>query len=63
MATSSIIETVCISDKKKIERFVRALESAKDTRPKPVTYSRSVQVVSEETEIRKMFPSKDDARV
>lgn len=55
MATSSIFQTFMIKDKKKIARFVQALEKSRGTKTEPVRYSRPVEVVNGKDEIRKMF--------
>ena len=59
MATSSIFQSFCIRDKKKIYRFVNALEKARYWKAsKPVTYSRPVEVVHDKEEIRNLFRKK-----
>lgn len=63
MATSSIFQTVYIKDRKKIARFVKALEQSKATKAKEVTFSRPVEQVSDPETIRKMFGDTEHDRV
>lgn len=55
MATSSIFQTVCVKDRKKVAEFVRALEQSKETKAKNVAYSRSVEHVTDEQKIKRLF--------
>lgn len=55
MATSSISETVYIKDRKKIARFVKALEKSKATKAKTIIFSRPVEQISDPETIRRMF--------
>lgn len=55
MATSSISETVYIKDRKKIARFVKALEQSKASKAKTVVFSRPVEQISDAATIRKIF--------
>ena len=59
MATSSITETVFIKDRKRISQFVKALESSKESKSKPVTYSRPVEHVNDKDDIRRIFKGTD----
>ena len=63
MATSSIFQTVYMKDRKKIARFVAALEKSKQSKAKEVSYSRPVEYVSEPETIRKMLGDTEDDRV
>ena len=55
MATSSIFQTVYVKDQKKVAEFVRALEQSKKTKGKDVTYSRSVEHMTDEQKIKRLF--------
>lgn len=63
MATSSIFQTVLMKDKKKIARFVTALEQSKQSKAKEVSYTRPVEHVSNPDAIRRMFGATEDDRV
>lgn len=55
MATSSISETVYIKDRKKIARFVKALEQSKASKAKDIVFSRPVEQITDPAAIRKIF--------
>jgi len=60
MATSSIFQTVCIRNRRKVERFVRALEHSKFHPVKEVRYSRPVSQMTDPSEIKKLFEEPND---
>ncbi|MBR1560398.1 MAG: hypothetical protein IJ646_09195 [Clostridia bacterium] len=60
MATSSIYQNIYIKDRRKIGKFVQALEQSKETPAKEVAYSRPVEEVMDPDMIRKIFEDKQD---
>ena len=63
MATSSIFQTVYIKDKKRISKFVKALERSSAGSAKQVDYSRPVETVNDPEAIRKLFGEVENDRL